>query len=311
MASPVESAEFQRLLVEGLKKVWDEGKYADIKSPMDRIMKTEGSKRAYEQYYSVTGVGDFAPFTGKVSYSGMFPGFHTKIEPAEFTNGIQFERKLLDDCIYTGVGAITSRAKALYRSAARTIDKLKVSVLPNGFSTAFDYGYSEEGVALFSNSHTTKAGTSTSTGFDNLGTGALNKTNVAAVRLAMRQFRDGISERIEMGDDFTLVVPDELEEQAWEIVKTPKSFDTAEGNQNFHFGRYGIITIPRLSDSDTNDWYMVNETMAKEDLLYVERIKPEPHEEWDRQTHILMIGMYMRNGVGFTDWRWGFGNKVS
>ena len=137
MASPVESAEFQRLLVEGIRKVWDDGKYSELVSPIDSIMNTLKSTKAYEQFYGVTGVGDFSAFNGKVAYSGMFPGFHTKLEPAEMTNGIQFERKLLDDVQYTGVGPIIQRAKALFRSAGRTIDKLKVSALADAFSTAF------------------------------------------------------------------------------------------------------------------------------------------------------------------------------
>ena len=308
MASPVESNEFRRLLSEGLKKVWNDGKYADLKSPIDRIMNTMSSTRWSEEFFSVTGVGDIVPFGGKITYLPMFPGFYTRIEPAEFAAGIQFERKLLDDEKYS---VITARSKTLYRSANRTIDKLKVSALANGFSSAFDYGTSEEGVALFSNSHTTKSATSTTYGFDNLGTSAMSKTSVAATRLAMRQFRDGISERIETGDRFTLVFPDELEEQAYEIVKTKSGLDSAEGNENFQYGRYDMLCIPRLSDYDTNNWYMVDAARAKEDFHFVERIKPEPKDTWDFDTYILKLAIYMRNGVGFTDWRFGYGNQVS
>jgi hypothetical protein len=308
MASPVESNEFRRLLSEGLKKVWTDGKYADLKSPIDRIMNTMSSTRWAEEFFSVSGVGDILPFGGKITYLPMFPGFYTRIEPAEYAAGIQFERKLLDDEKYS---VIDKKATRLFRSANRTIEKMKVGALPSGFSTAFDFGISEEGVALFSNSHLTKSGTSTSSGFDNLGVSAMSKTSVAATRLAMRQFRDDGSERIEMSDRFTLVFPDELEEQVYEIVKTKSGLDSAEGNENYQFGRYDTICIPRLSDYDANDWYMVDAPMAKEDFHFVERIKPEPKDTWDFETYILKLALYMRNGVGFTGWRWGFGNKVS
>src|SRR5574343_853616 len=189
MASPVESNEFRRLLSEGLKQVWTDGKYADLKSPMDRIMGTMSSSRWSEEFFSITGVGDIVPFGGKLTYLPMYPGFYTRIEPAEFAAGIQFERKLLDDEKY---GVITARSKTLYRSATRTIDKMKVNALASGFSSAFDYGTSEEGVALFSNAHTTKSGTSTTSGFDNLITSTLSKTTLAAAQIGRASCRERV-----------------------------------------------------------------------------------------------------------------------
>jgi len=201
------------------------------------------SDSAWEEFYSVGAVPDIPEFNGKISYLGIAPGYHVKIEPKEYAGGIQAERKLIDDKKYS---VLDNRAAGLMTAAQRTREKLGVRTFANAFSAAFDFMTSEEGVALCSSSHTTKAGTSTASGFDNAGTSALSKTSVAATRLLMRQFRNDISERIDMSDNLALIVPDNLADTAYEIVNTPKSLDTAEGNVNPQYKRHTVIPYLRL-----------------------------------------------------------------
>jgi len=170
---------------------------------------------------------------------------------------------------------------------------------------------SEEGVALCSSSHTTKAGTSTASGFDNAGTSALSKTSVAATRLLMRQFRNDISERIDMSDNLALIVPDNLADTAYEIVNTPKSLDTAEGNVNPQYKRHTVIPYLRLDDYDTNNWFMVDMDQMKRDLVWIDRIKPESKNTVDFETYILKMAVYFRCAYGFLDWRWCYGHLVT
>ena len=170
-----------------------------------------------------------------------------------------FERKLLDDKKYA---VLDNRSGMLAESAARVREKYGVRPFAYAFSSAFDFMTSEEGVALCSSSHTTKSGTSTSTGFDNSGTSALNATSVAATRILMRQFRNDISERISIEPD-TLIVPDTLADKAAEIMGTEKGLYSAEGTINVQKGRFKVIPYLRLDDYDTNNWFMCDSNLMK------------------------------------------------
>jgi len=282
--------------------------YNDLPSMIPSIFGMLSSDSAWEEFFGVGEVPDIPEFNGKISYLPIYPGYHTKIEHKEYAGGVQAERKLIDDKKYA---VLDNRAAKLMRAAARTREKHAVRPFANAFSTAYDYMTSEEGVALCSNSHTTKSGTSTASGFDNQGTAALTKTAVAATRILMKQYRNDISERIDIGDNLAIIVPSNLEEAAWEIVNTPKSLDTAEGNANFHSKRYQIITWMRLDDYDTNNWFMVDMDRMKEQLKWLDRIKPETKNTVDFETYILKTAIYMRHSYGWLDWRWIYGMNVS
>jgi hypothetical protein len=265
------------------------------------------SDSAWEEFFQVGDVPDIPEFTGKVSYLSVSPGYHLKIEPKEYSAGLQVERKLLDDEKY---GVISTKAERLVTAAHRTQEKKGVRPFAFAFSTAFDYMESEEGIALCG-THTTKSGTSTASGFDNSGTSALSKTSVAATRLLMRRFRNDISERIELSDNLGLIVPDNLADAAAEIVGTPKSLDTADGNINTQYNRYKVIPYLRLDDYDTNNWFMVDLDAMKQDLLWVNRVPIETKRTVDFETYLLKMAVYFRIAYGWKDWRWIYGHAVS
>jgi hypothetical protein len=307
MGSPLDSAQFVRLLDTRLREV-AEDKYKDLPSMIPKFYNMMTSDSAWEEFYSVGGVGDIPEFNGKITYLPIIPGWHKKVEHKEFAAGIVAERKLIDDKKYA---VLDDRAGKLVVAAHRTQEKQGVRVFSYADSVAFDYMTSEEGVALASSSHTTKAAVSTSSGFDNAGTAALSKTSVAATRIAMRLFRDDDGERIEVGDDLAIVCPDALADTAMEIVGTQKSLDTAEGNINPQYGRYEVIPYLRLDDTDTNNWGMVWKSQMKEDLVWYDRVKPETKNTVDFDTYQLKQAIYFRNSYFFKDWRWLYWNIVS
>lgn len=307
MASPLDSSQFVRLLDTRLREV-SESQYKELPSMIPTLYRTIESNAAWEEFYSIGAVPDIPEFTGKLTSLGIAPGYHYKIEPKEFAAEIQFERKLLDDKKYA---VLDAKAAGLTRAAHRTQEKYGARTFTRAFSTAFDFMTSEEGVSLCSNSHTTKSGTSTASGFDNLGTSALSKTSVAAARLQMRRFRNDISERIEIGDNLAIICPDNLADTAYEIVNTPKSLDTAEGNVNPQYKRYTVIPYVRLDDSDTNDWFLADLDAMKRSLIWVNRIAPEIKTTADFSTYVLRTAIYFRCGYGFIDWRWLYGMQVS
>jgi hypothetical protein len=306
MGSPLTSAEFVRLMKKDLREVSD-GEFKAMPSMIPTLYRTLDSQQASEEFYGVTGMPDIPAFNGKLSYLPSYPGFYTKIEPKEFAAGRVTERKFIDDNQYS---VLTNNAKGLVQSMGRTREKYAARPFAYATSTAFDFMESEEGVALASDSHTTKSGTSTASGFDNLGSSALSKTSLAATWLAMRRFRDPISERFEMDDSYMVIVPDALGDTLEEIVKTPKSLDTAEGNINPQASRYSILRYLRLDDYDTDNWMMVNRTLMREALLWIDRVSSETNTMVDFETFQVKHSIYGRWGFGFKDWRWCFYHAV-
>lgn len=307
MGSPLDSAQFVRLLDKRLRSV-AEGKYNDIPSKIDQLYRTLDSDSAWEEFYEVGSVPDIPEFNGKLSFLGIAPGFHTKIEHKEYAAGIQSERKLIDDKKYP---VLDNRAGGLMEAALRTKEKLAAEPFNYAFSTTFSFMEREEAVALCSNSHTNKSGYSTSAGFDNLATGALSKANLAAARLAMKKFRNDISEHINVGDDLLLFVPEALRDTADEIVGTPKGLYTAEHTINVASGRYDVDSWLRLDDYDTNDWFLIWKSQMAKDLLWMNRINPELKNTVDFDTYMVKHAIYFRCSWGFIDWRWVYGSQVS
>lgn len=308
MGTPLTSSQFVRLLKETLREV-SEGAFNDLPGMKDKFYRNIDSDSAWEEFYSVGSLPDIPEFNGKISWLTKYPGYYIKMEPKEYSAGVMIQRKLIDDKKYS---VLSSWAEELGASAKRTQEKYAVKPFVYATSTAFDFmTYYEEGVALASNSHTNKSQTSTTNGFDNLGTGALNKTNLAAARLAMRKFRNDISERIDVGDDLAIVCPDALADTAHEIVGTEKGLYTSEGTVNVQKGRFEVIPYMRWDDYDTNDWALVWKSQMKKSLLWISRIMPEFKTTVDFDTYQAKHAVYFRFGYGWKDWRWMYYNQVS
>ena len=308
MADVTTSSQLQRLLDKRLREVADfEKLYPNLNPMIPKLFREFPSDAAFEEFYSVGSLPDHQRFTGKIPFVNRSPGYHIKIEPAEYALGRQIERKFLDDKKYS---VFDDEAVGLMNSAGRTMEKSAAEVFNGAFSTAFQFQTNEEGVALCG-SHRTKSGTSTSSGFSNAGTSALDKTSLAATRILMRQFRNDVSERIEMSDNFAIIVPDALADMAYELVNTPKGLDSAEGNVNPQYKRYQVIPYARLDDNDTNNWFMVNLDLMKKMLIFIKRIMPETKTQIDFHTLNTMISSYMRYGAGTTEWRFLYGHAVT
>ena len=305
--SPLTSSAFVKLLKKDMHEV-SENMFADLAQQGKELYRTLSTEEAVTEFYGVGGLADIPEFNGKLSYLGIAPSYWTKIEPKEFAAGVITQRKFIDDNQWP---VLRNHATELVRSNVRTQEKYRARAFNYAFSTAFDFQQSEENLSLVNDSHTTKSGTSTSNGFDNKGTSAIDKTSVAAAWLAMRQFRNQDSERIEMSDNYMLVVPDALGDVAEEIAGTQKGLDTAEGNINPQYGRYRVMRYMRLDDVDANNWFMVNVDMMKKFLIWIDRISQETDTIVDFETKSVKHSIYSRFGYGFKDWRFVYGNQVS
>jgi len=306
MGNPLTSEQFIRLLDKRLRDV-SENKIKEIPTQREQFYKVVPSDSAWDEFFSVGALPDIPAFNGKLTYLSQSPGYLTRIEPKEYAGAVASERKLLDDKKYS---VLDNRAAALSESLVRTQEKSGVETFAYAFSSAFTYMYSEEGLSLCNDSHTTKSGVSTSTGFDNAGTSALDKTSLAAARLAMRRFKGDIGQRINIDPDM-LIVPDNLYDAAMEIVGSDKDPESANNTMNPQYKRFKVVSYMRLDDYDTNNWFLVDSRLMKESLLWIDRIKAEFNTNVDFDTFQVSNSIYARWACGFIDWRWVWGSSVS
>lgn len=306
MPTPMTDAQFIKLLVKDLREV-AENAFDEIPSQLDDLFRVIPSEGAWEEFYEIGGVPDIVPFSGAIQYQSVAPGYWNRIEPKEYAGGLIWQRKLLDDKKYD---VLRQDSEGLGSSAKRVREKRGIDILAYGNSSAFTYQAAEEAVAIFSDSHTTKAGVSTTTGFDNAGTSALSPTSIAATRLLMRKFKNDIGERITIEPDM-LIVPDALADRANEIVGTQKGLDSAEGTVNTNYRRFKVMVVPRLDDVDTNNWYMVDSRLMKKFMVWIDRVKPEFNTTVDFDTMQTKQSVYCRFGGGCLNWRFGFMHVVA
>jgi len=307
MSNPLTDKQFVRLLDDRLTKVYKD-RYKGLPLIIDKFFSRKKSKKAWEEYFSVGSVPDPEAFNGVIQYQGVAPGYHTKITPSEYAGGITIQRRLLDTDRYD---VIEGMSKGLATAANRKMNKIAHEVFANFDSTAFDFVVSEEGVALCSNSHLTKApNVSTSTGFDNYSTLAFDATNLEALRIQSKGFRDDIGERMETNFD-TIIHGTNLDADVWEVLNSMGKTGDNLNDANYQKGRWKDISLPLLDDYDTNDWFIVDSSAMKDALIWIDSVPLEFNSTTDFDTLVRKYADYFVVGWGFTDWRWVIGSSVS
>jgi hypothetical protein len=307
MATPHISTNFGDLLDPRFQKIFNE-QYTQLPDMLPSLYTFPTDNGRNDMRWSQVGtVPDFEEFTGSINYQSQVQGFDTVATHKEFTNGIQVERKLFDDDQYN---IMDQRPRALSESAFRTRQRHGASMWVGGFSTnaGGTFYNNSEAQALYSDSHTTNSSASTANGFDNLTTSALTATAVAASRIQMVGFRGDQAERISIIPD-EIMVPPNLYEEAFEIIKSSHKLDSANNNRNVHEGQYKVVEWNYLTD--TNNWFMNDSRLRAMSLFWVDRIPVEFAMLEDFDTLVAKWRAYMRYSFAHVDWRWTIGANVS
>tara|TARA_Y100000310_G_scaffold30009_1_gene28533 strand:+ start:2647 stop:3561 length:915 start_codon:yes stop_codon:yes gene_type:complete len=288
------------------QRIFDE-EYTQAPDFLDRFYSMMSSKLQTERVSSVGTIGVIPRFTGSIEYDDVNQGYDVAITPLEFGAGIQIERRLFDDGLHN---VIQQKPKALAASLFRLRQTHASRPWNQAFTSDSLFYTHSEGVALCSNSHTTTSSASTSTGFDNLGIGALSAVTVAAARIQMRGFRGDRAEKINIIPD-GLHIPTDLYETAYEIVGSQGKVATAVNSANVHFGQYEVLENIWLTD--TNNWFMTDQKAMKggRGLVWIDKEKGEFAFVEDFDTLIGKWRVYSRWGNAWIDWRFVLGAQVS
>lgn len=264
--------------------------------------------RADMKWSHIGTLGNWPQFEGTVNYDSMSQGFNVTATHIEFASGIQIERKIKDDDQYN---IMDQRPEALGRGAFRTRQEHAARIFNNIFSNDTLFYANSEGVAVCSNGHTTTSGASTTTGFDNLVTGSMTATSVAASRIQATDFRGDRGERIQVKMD-ELWYPPNLYEKAFEIINATGKVDTDLNNPNVHNSKVSRYTGYEWNYlNDTNNWFMCDSKMRKANLHWIDRIPIEFAMAEELDTINAKWRGYMRYSMAPTDWRWVIGSQVS
>ena len=307
---PLTSGNFADLLKPGLKRTFDIA-MSRPRPIMEMLFGVESSTRFEEQYQGMGAQGLVPPFDGTVPYHDFDAGYRTDIRNYEFAMGTQVERRLGDDDQYN---QISRRASNMSDSFNVTVETDAANVFINGFT---DSGTNRmgastkgaDGVALLSAAHPYSPANTNNTQA-NEGTLALTIDNLDTTRQAMRSFVDDSGLMLGVNPDM-LLVPPELERTATQLVSERAVYEpgSAQYDLNIFSGRFRPVVWDRLTDS--NAWFLIDSTLMKQHLIWQWRIRPEFAQADDFDGLTAKYRGYMRYGIGWTDWKWIYGQNPS
>ncbi len=269
-----------------------------VKSPTQRT----------ERWSSLTPMGLYTEFQGSIEYDGPDEGYEARATNKQFAKGVQIEWEIAR---FDQFNIIESRYKLLARSARQTRQVHAAATFINAFSADSDFDYfNEEGVALCSDSHTTRrSGVSTASGFDNYSTAAFSPTALKAHYIQFRKFKDDAGQPIDAHEATHVLGPVDLRDRAEEVFGTMQGLDTAGQDKNVVHRRYEYIPWIRLTDS--NNYYLLDKPMMKENLFWFEALPVEFARVEDFDGVVAKYRGRMSYFKGRADWRWILGAEVS
>lgn len=305
---PQLSTNFGDLLLPDFEEIYDSAMPHEP-SMLPKIFRDIGSNgRDIAKFSSVGALPDHELFQGQVNYAEFYQGYDIVLTPLEFSQGFTVERKLYDDDQYA---VYSQRPRQLKESHWRTQEKYGARIFNMGFSDDSFFYENSEGVALFSNSHTTTApGTSTSVGFDNKIDQAFSATALETAYILASEFRGDRGEIMSINLN-TILYPPNIYGEVHEVVRSAGRPDDGTNASNVHFGNYEPWMWQYLRDGSTKNWFVVDRRLMNEWLIWTDRVKAEfgAAEEFD--TFVAKFRDYSRYGNCWLNWRFGIGAEVA
>lgn len=301
------SGNWVNLCLTDVRKWFNDSK-ANFQSMIPQLYTTDTSDLQEEYDVTYSGLGNFQPFTGTAIKDTMAEEYKKTYSFPEYMNSIDIKRKLWDD---RRDRTVMNMAKELALSYNRTKEAHAAEIFNYAFTATGTYsgGGSTAGPdtkALCASDHTSTADASFAG--DNLETSAFSPTAVETDRRNFAAMTDGRGNKIyaKLG---LLLVPRAIEEDAWEFINSKGKVDTADNNQNFHYGRYKLAVWDELTDS--NNWFSIDDERMKMYLSWITRVPLEQWDEFNKDTQTLTFGAYTRHGYGYSSYRWVIGHNVT
>lgn len=276
--------------------------FAELPNVFSTLYNIKTSAKARERQTSISGLGQFDEKVETVAATEDSPvqQYQKTFNHTPFAKTVAVSRELVDDEDW---GWFENLAVQLANAANRTMESQGAALFNDAFAGATYVG--EDDAALCSDAHTNvDSGNSQ----DNNYAVALSAANVATVRLAHRKFTDYRGEKINVNPN-GLLVPVDLEQTAWEIVRSSLKPGSANNDANFYQGMFQLFVWNWLTD--TNAWFTLDLQLMRMHLLWYMRSGLETYGDGDLFSGKRRIGAYFRKSHGFVDWRWCCGSNPS
>lgn len=158
------------------------------------------------------------------------------------------------------------------------MDYIAFSLLNSGDGTT--YGTCYDGSDFFDNDHS-DPGAEYTTNQDNEWTLSLTMDNYETVRVAASKFLDSRGQPAGVTHNL-LVVPPELEREAFQIVGNPNVWGTANRDLNPYQGRTTLLVAPG-SWLDSTSWMLVDNSQARQRPVYLQVRQAPQLVQWDEE----------------------------
>lgn len=300
MPALASQANWPSIVLKGLSVVFT-NQYRQFESMLGAIYTFKDADQGTMYLLEGGDIGEMSEFSeGSINFASPTEGYKKSISEVQWAKGIKATRQLLRNDLY---GVLEDRAMALADVARDKREAIGAAPFVDGFTSAFTTG---DANPLFYATHSNKQNSTTQS---NLGTSAFSPAAVEATRLRMLKFKTNADSKMAVRMD-TLIIPADLEEKAYELIKSSGKVDTANNNRNFHQGKYSLIVWPNYL-ADANNWFGADSKLMKRHLIYFDWEPTQFFRSGEFDTMVSKYATYLSANVGCCDWRWGFGHSVS
>lgn len=275
---------------------------------MPTLYSVRQSARRRERLASFGGLREYSAKTAgaEAASDDMTQQFEKDFVHTAYAKQVNVERELLDDQEY---GLLEDIGRQLGMMAAYTMEKNAAAPFNDAF--AGSTYTAEDGLSLCNDAHVNvDAGNSQ----DNAGTTALSLTAVGTTRSLMRNFKNYEGDLMSVRPNGILIPPD-LEQTAWEIVRSTGRPDTTNRADNFYNGQFELFVWDFLSTGisggDANNWFMLDTRIMANSLLWYQRVPLEIYGDGSLSAGTRKVGGYFRSSHGVRDWRFVYGHNVT
>lgn len=273
--------------------------FRDIPSMAPLIYRFKKAEQGIEYDLETGDVGTVPVFDGEISYDDTRQGYTKSVSETEYALGLKVTRRLLRNDLY---GVIQDRTRLLAQAFKHLRETRSAFPFVNAFNTSFTVG---DGLALCNSAHTSRYGGATQS---NTATNAFSAPNLQTNILRMKKFKTNRDNPMVNIPDL-LIIPMDLEEKAYEIIKSMGKVDTANNNRNYHEGRYRVIVWDNYV-TDTDNWFLCNSMMMKQKLVFREWEPTQFFRSGEFNTLVSLFAGYTSFEVSSVEWRWALGSNV-
>lgn len=297
----VTSALFSDALDKAMTKMFVDA-YREVPLEFSQLYGIESSSTYQEKLSSASTIGNIPKHTGgsitEVNNEQLYDKTFTH---EEYAAKYVVERKLADDNkwkqIFDGI-------YHLGRAARITKEENAMSVFNDAFTAEPSDG---DGCELCASDHPYSPTDSNTQ--SNEGTTTLAATAIGATRTLMRKFKLANGKRANVQPDM-IIVPIDLEDTAKELTMSTAKVATSYSSGIYNYEK-GVKVFPSMYLTDTNNWFLVDSTLMKRNLIFYKRIPLEYATTNDFDTMQKWARVYERYIYGWYDWRWIYGHKVA